>query len=100
MQLLYPLQLRYSKDLASDIAIRKLLPYRDDLTTERLVSDLETSCFRKIAKLDLKPLYKQGMRVHSLADRLRQSSENRFAVLFEKDRLVRKRKPNTQTIQT
>ncbi|WP_305984192.1 class I SAM-dependent methyltransferase [Roseibium sp. MMSF_3544] len=83
--LLDPVPPRDADDATTDTAIRARLPYRGGLTEERLVIDLANAGFRKVATLDPRPLYNQGMRAHTLANRLRQSSENRFAVVFVKD---------------
>lgn len=62
-------------------AIFARLPYRDGLTASRLAQALRNAGFERITALNPGPLYAEGMRGHSLATRLRQTSENRFALL-------------------
>ncbi|MCX2721807.1 class I SAM-dependent methyltransferase [Roseibium salinum] len=56
------------------------LPYSEGLSVERLMSDLKAAGFTGFHQLAVAPLYGRGMRGHSLADRLRQSSAHRFAL--------------------
>ena len=75
---------RSSNDLETDAYIRQNLPYKDGLCKQRLTSELEMVGFTLLKELDTSPLYRQAMRAWPLADRLRQSSEHRFALVFAK----------------
>lgn len=78
---------RTNEDKANDAAIRARLPFCDGLTSARLKNDLTAAGFRYITALDVKPLYGRGMQAWPQATRLRQSSENRFSLVFEKPRV-------------
>lgn len=75
---------RSAEDQSSDASIRDRLPYSDGLTASKLIADITSQGFVYVCTLDVAPLYHQGMRAWPLATRLRQSSENRFAIVFEK----------------
>jgi ubiquinone/menaquinone biosynthesis C-methylase UbiE len=77
---------RTYEDRATDAAIRSRLPYNNGLTSENLRKDIAAAGFRFVEELDVSPLYGRGMRAWPVATRLRQSSENRFAMVFEKPR--------------
>ena len=81
---LKPLPKRNSEDLETGSYIRQNLPYKDGLCKQQLTSELEMVGFTLLKELDPSPLYRQAMRAWPLADRLRQTSENRFALVFEK----------------
>lgn len=65
-------------------AILDLLPYGDGLDAGRLAIDLQAAGFNIAGQLPVSPLYGKGMRGHRLADRLRQSASNRFALVAVK----------------
>ncbi|WP_269583491.1 class I SAM-dependent methyltransferase [Roseibium sp. Sym1] len=71
-------------DRARHEAILDRLPYGDGLDAGRLASDLQAAGFDIAGQLPVRPLYGKGMRGHGLADRLRQSSANRFALVAVK----------------
>ncbi|WP_157946884.1 class I SAM-dependent methyltransferase [Thalassobius sp. I31.1] len=60
------------------------LPYSEGLSANRLRHDLERVGFTKMTEIDISALYSKGMDAWSLAERLRQTSENRFGVIAEK----------------
>lgn len=70
--------------IAAHDAIFDRLPYRDGLTERQLSQALVAAGFVPVARLDPKRLYSHGMRGHSLAERLRQTHEKRFALVMEK----------------
>ncbi|MEP5760405.1 MAG: methyltransferase domain-containing protein [Litoreibacter sp.] len=72
--------------LSQDASIRSRLPYSEGLSASRLREDVTSQGFEFLDMLDIAPLYQSGMRGHPLATRLRQSAENRFALVFEKPR--------------
>lgn len=61
--------------------IRTALAYSKGLTLEQLQVDLRAAGFTKIRPLSVSRLYGAGMRGASLADRLRQTAEHRFALV-------------------
>ncbi|MRX52143.1 methyltransferase domain-containing protein [Paracoccus sp. S-4012] len=63
----------------ADILAR--LPYPDGLTQERLTADLQAAGFAQVRRVPVHRLYRQGMRGARLAERLRQTSRHRFAVV-------------------
>ncbi|MEM1342197.1 MAG: methyltransferase domain-containing protein [Pseudomonadota bacterium] len=65
-------------------AIFQRLPYREGLSAERLTDALRSAGFAFVRALDTGPLYGRAMRSHGLADRLRQTRENRFSLVFER----------------
>lgn len=75
---------RSADDQANDASIRGRLPYSEGLTASRLIEELTSRGLVHIINLDVTPLYYNGMRAWPVATRLRQSSENRFAIVFEK----------------
>jgi len=76
--------MRSAEDQKNDAAIRGRLPYSNGLTASKLIEDITSQGFDYVSTLDVAPLYRQGMRAWPLTTRLRQSSENRFAIVFEK----------------
>ena len=79
-QFLSPAPARSADDIARDTAIRGRLPYRNGLTAARLRQDLTQAGFVSVQEVSVRELYGIGMRSWPLAVRLRQSSENRFAL--------------------
>lgn len=69
---------------ANDASIRKRLPYANGLQASKLAEDVTSQGFAYLGSLDVAPLYTRGMRAVPLFKRLRLTSENRFALLFEK----------------
>ncbi|WP_246079361.1 class I SAM-dependent methyltransferase [Parasedimentitalea maritima] len=78
---LSPLPAKSPKETAKDQWIRKQLPYRNGLTLEHLRHDLVQAGFVSVQKVSVSALYGQGMKAWPLPVRLRQSSENRFALV-------------------
>lgn len=70
--------------ISANTAIRHRLPYRDGLTKATLISQMQSRGFRVQQELDPASLYRRGMRAWPIATRLRQSSENRYALVFVK----------------
>jgi ubiquinone/menaquinone biosynthesis C-methylase UbiE len=85
-QLLSPDMHRTDEDRATDTAIRGRLPYSSGLTSDVLKEEIAAVGFQFVEELDVSPLYGRGMRAWPIATRLRQTSENRFALVFEKPR--------------
>lgn len=65
-------------------AILDRLPYHDGLNAERLTNELERVGFEVVGSLPVRRLYGRGMRGYGLAERLRQSAANRFALVAER----------------
>lgn len=68
-------------DRARHEAILDRLPYGAGLDAGILSLDLQAAGFNIAGQLPVRPLYGKGMRGHGLADRLRQSASNRFALV-------------------
>lgn len=81
---LKPVERRSDEDQSADRTIRNRLPYGDGLTSEQLAQQLANVGFSMVRSLDTRPLYGAAMRSYPIADRLRQSSENRFAIVLQK----------------
>jgi SAM-dependent methyltransferase len=64
-------------------AIVRRLPYGAGLTPERLQADLVLAGFQSFRMLKVDRLYGAGMRGHPVADQLRQSADNRFAMVVQ-----------------
>lgn len=77
-------KIRSIEDRAQNAAIRKRLPYADGLTLQELQQQLSVPGFKFVTQPNIAPLYKKAMRGWPLGIRLRQSSENRFALVVEK----------------
>ncbi|MEM9635035.1 MAG: class I SAM-dependent methyltransferase [Pseudomonadota bacterium] len=60
------------------------LPYSDGLSFQIICRELTQAGFVEISRFDLSSLYREGMRAWRLADRLRQTSENRFGLVATK----------------
>ena len=75
---------RSADDQENDASIRGRLPYSNGLTALKLIEDITSQGLVYVSTLDVAPLYHQGMRAWPFTTRLRQSSENRFAIVFEK----------------
>lgn len=60
------------------------LPYSNGLSADRLCEDLKATGFVDVSDFDVSALYSRGMRSWSLAERLRQTSENRFGIIAAK----------------
>lgn len=75
---------RSVEDKTQHATIYKRLPYSDGLTLLKLQQQLSGAGFKYIRQPNLAPLYKEAMRGWPLGVRLRQSSENRFALVVEK----------------
>lgn len=75
---------RTDADRTSDASIRMRLPYAKGLTSASLQKDMREAGCNFVEALDLSPLYGRGMRAWPLATRLRQTSENRFALVFQR----------------
>lgn len=65
-------------------AIFSRLAYRDGLSADDLLRALKRQGFEQVRQLDTRPLYGKGMRGHGFAHRLRQTSENRFALVVSR----------------
>lgn len=81
---LRPEEPRSEEDRRTNTEIRKLLPYRDGLTSEQLKNELSEAGFTFVQTLDPGRLYGPGMRAWPIAQRLRLSSEKRFSLVFVK----------------
>ena len=79
-QFLSPAPKRSADDIVRGKAIRDRLPYRNGLTAARLRQDLKQAGFEPVQEVSVRDLYGIGMRSWPLPVRLRQSSENRFAL--------------------
>lgn len=75
---------RSADDQENDASIRGRLPYSNGLTALKLIDDITSQGLVYVSTLDVASLYHQGMRAWPFTTRLRQSSENRFAIVFEK----------------
>lgn len=75
---------RSAADVNSNMSIRKNLHFRDGLTQTALVRKFEDAGLSFACELYPTPLYTRGMRAWPLTDRLRQSAENRFSLVFAK----------------
>lgn len=75
---------RSENDKRLDTAIRSRLPYSGGLFEERLIEDLCNAGFELVQRLDPSALYQKGMLAVPFAQRLRQTSENRFSLVFSK----------------
>ncbi|WP_341368190.1 class I SAM-dependent methyltransferase [Yoonia sp. BS5-3] len=71
-------------DAEANAAIRERLYYKGGLTKERLIEDMQSCGFAFQEELDLRPIYSKGMQTWPMAERLRQSAENRYSLVFEK----------------
>jgi len=71
-------------EVNANTAIRQRLPYQGGLSKETLISDMQSCGLDQHQELDLGPLYGRGMRAWPIAQRLRQSSENRYSLVFVK----------------
>ncbi|MBU2866997.1 class I SAM-dependent methyltransferase [Pacificibacter marinus] len=74
---------RSVKEISAHRAIVSRLPYGAGLTAERLQADLRLGGFQSFRLLEVDRLYRAGMRGHPIAARLRQSAENRFAMVVQ-----------------
>ena len=81
---LQPEVARSEAEVAADRSIWSQLPFKDGLSSESLTDMLQSAGFTLVQRLDPSPLYAQGMKAWPLAVRLRQSSENRFSLVFVK----------------
>lgn len=73
-----------AQEQARDASIRSRFHYSSGLSESKIIDDITSQGLTYVASLETAPLYRQGMRAWPIATRLRQSSENRFSVVFEK----------------
>ncbi len=81
---LQPDQPRATSEKDANTSIRERLHYQGGLTKEVLISDMQSCGFVFHEELDARPLYGRGMRSWPLAQKLRQSAENRYSLVFVK----------------
>lgn len=72
---------RTSEEASAHRAIVRQLPYGTGLTAKTLQADLALAGFQNFSLLKVDRLYGAGMRGHPIAARLRQSADNRFAMV-------------------
>jgi len=72
---------RSDEEASAHRAIVQRLPYGNGLTAAKLQADLRLAGFQNFHLLNVDRLYGAGMRGHRVADRLRQSTDNRFAMV-------------------
>ncbi|MEM6323189.1 MAG: class I SAM-dependent methyltransferase [Pseudomonadota bacterium] len=80
-QFIDPVPAQAYVDSAKHKKIFERLPYSEGLTAKALIKSLQEAGFEPVTQLSTRRLYDEGMRAHGIAARLRQSSENRFAVV-------------------